>query len=424
MFVSIASGVEPQPPVRAHPLAQPAGVCVVVGEPVDVVSQGVQRARGDDAGLAHAAAEELAVSAREAMNSAEPTTADPTGAPRPFEKQTEAESTGAATSAGLRPLATAAFQIRAPSRCTRMPCAWAKSASSARPLGREHAPARLADRVLEAEQALEGVVDVGRVAQPHRDRVDVEHAVLAGQEPGLDAGERRGAALLVDDDVGQLVHEDLVAGPCVGADRDLVSHRPRRDVDGRLLAEHPGDLGLELDHGRVVAPDVVADLGLGHGLAHRRRRPGDGVGAKVDDRASRGAYRSGMALEMRTRCERCDAALDHGGEARICSYECTFCPACAAAMAAVCPNCGGELVARPRRAEPLDGRSVSPRRPGPRGPSLARTCERAGEALRLRTFASPRPRSQPIPNRHEPTCVLATLGSRRSGHRERYRSTI
>jgi hypothetical protein len=38
------------------------------------------------------------------------------------------------------------------------------------------------------------------------------------------------------------------------------------------------------------------------------------------------------------------------GEAYICSYECTFCPACKAAMNAVCPNCGGNLVERPRRA--------------------------------------------------------------------------
>ena len=57
----------------------------------------------------------------EAMNSSEPTTAEPTGAPSPFEKQTEAESTWAATSAGERPAAIAAFQMRAPSRCTRMP---------------------------------------------------------------------------------------------------------------------------------------------------------------------------------------------------------------------------------------------------------------------------------------------------------------
>ncbi len=58
-----------------------------------------------------------------------------------------------------------------------------------------------------------------------------------------------------------------------------------------------------------------------------------------------------MALAMKTACERCGASLTPDGEARICSYECTFCPACADAMAQVCPNCGGELVARPRREE-------------------------------------------------------------------------
>jgi hypothetical protein len=57
-----------------------------------------------------------------------------------------------------------------------------------------------------------------------------------------------------------------------------------------------------------------------------------------------------MALEMRDRCERCEtAALAADGQARICSYECTFCEACAAALGQVCPNCGGELVPRPRR---------------------------------------------------------------------------
>ncbi|MFS4095909.1 DUF1272 domain-containing protein [Streptomyces sp. AF1A] len=57
-----------------------------------------------------------------------------------------------------------------------------------------------------------------------------------------------------------------------------------------------------------------------------------------------------MALQMRDRCERCGtAALAADGPARICSYECTFCEACAAAMGQVCPNCGGELVPRPRR---------------------------------------------------------------------------
>ena len=35
-----------------------------------------------------------------------------------------------------------------------------------------------------------------------------------------------------------------------------------------------------------------------------------------------------MTLEMRRVCERCGAALTSSGEAYICTYECTFCPAC------------------------------------------------------------------------------------------------
>jgi uncharacterized protein len=57
-----------------------------------------------------------------------------------------------------------------------------------------------------------------------------------------------------------------------------------------------------------------------------------------------------MALEMRSECERCRAALPHDGEAVICSHECTFCSECGDAMEGVCPNCSGELVPRPRRA--------------------------------------------------------------------------
>ena len=58
-----------------------------------------------------------------------------------------------------------------------------------------------------------------------------------------------------------------------------------------------------------------------------------------------------MALELRAECERCGAALAPDGAAAICSYECTFCIGCAAELAHVCPNCGGELVPRPRRVE-------------------------------------------------------------------------
>ncbi|MFI9544835.1 DUF1272 domain-containing protein [Streptomyces sp. NPDC052016] len=47
-----------------------------------------------------------------------------------------------------------------------------------------------------------------------------------------------------------------------------------------------------------------------------------------------------------------DGPTTRHAPALICSYECTFCPPCGEQMGSVCPNCGGELVARPRRAVP------------------------------------------------------------------------
>ena len=60
-------------------------------------------------------------------------------------------------------------------------------------------------------------------------------------------------------------------------------------------------------------------------------------------------------LQMRPNCECCDVDLPaESREARICSFECTFCAACASErLAGKCPNCGGELIARPIRAAAL-----------------------------------------------------------------------
>jgi uncharacterized protein len=58
-----------------------------------------------------------------------------------------------------------------------------------------------------------------------------------------------------------------------------------------------------------------------------------------------------MALQLRPNCEYCDKDLPpHSTDARICSYECTFCAACAVEkLDNVCPNCGGGFVPRPIR---------------------------------------------------------------------------
>jgi hypothetical protein len=56
-----------------------------------------------------------------------------------------------------------------------------------------------------------------------------------------------------------------------------------------------------------------------------------------------------LALEMREQCEKCEKAVSWQDAVTICSYECTFCESCSVEMAHQCPNCGGELVPRPRR---------------------------------------------------------------------------
>ncbi|MBV9933774.1 MAG: DUF1272 domain-containing protein [Actinobacteria bacterium] len=75
--------------------------------------------------------------------------------------------------------------------------------------------------------------------------------------------------------------------------------------------------------------------------ASRRTRP-----ARSCNRGNNDAV-----LEMRTQCEKCETSLEPtSDQARICSYECTFCASCADAMSNVCPNCSGQLVPRPTRA--------------------------------------------------------------------------
>ncbi len=56
-------------------------------------------------------------------------------------------------------------------------------------------------------------------------------------------------------------------------------------------------------------------------------------------------------LELRPGCEQCDKPLPPDAlDARICSYECTFCAECVQhVLNNVCPNCGGGFTARPVR---------------------------------------------------------------------------
>jgi hypothetical protein len=77
-------------------------------------------------------------------------------------------------------------------------------------------------------------------------------------------------------------------------------------------------------------------------------------GAKSDTGAIRSSCRQeegGRMLELRPTCENCNMALPPDSlDARICSYECTFCATCVdSVLENVCPNCGGGFAPRPIR---------------------------------------------------------------------------
>jgi len=70
-------------------------------------------------------------------------------------------------------------------------------------------------------------------------------------------------------------------------------------------------------------------------------------------------------LQLRPNCEACDKDLPPDAtDARICSYECTFCADCVdRVLLNVCPNCGGGFVPRPIRpvTERREGLSLAKR---------------------------------------------------------------
>jgi len=90
-------------------------------------------------------------------------------------------------------------------------------------------------------------------------------------------------------------------------------------------------------------------------------------------------------LALRPNCELCDVDLPPTApNARICTYECTFCADCVDnALHNVCPNCGGGFAPRPIRParEWRDGTGLVNDPPDSRRRGLRYTMEQVQELV-------------------------------------------
>ena len=137
--------------------------------------------------------------------------------------------------------------------------------------------------VLEAEQGCARRVEFLH-PDGSRDGLDFERSIPGiGQGPGEHVGDTGSATELVLKDVRLVAQEDFVARPCVSHHGQQVGHRAARDEEGGFLAEELRRPAFQRDDRGVIAENVVTDFRLRHGLAHGRRRPGDGVAPEVDD---------------------------------------------------------------------------------------------------------------------------------------------
>jgi uncharacterized protein len=77
-----------------------------------------------------------------------------------------------------------------------------------------------------------------------------------------------------------------------------------------------------------------------HNVAAREKL----LAAAGDEEKNGGLLR--LMSTPKDRCQKCERALAQATEGLACSFQCTFCDACADALKSICPNCGGALESR------------------------------------------------------------------------------
>ena len=103
----------------------------------------------------------------------------------------------------------------------------------------DHDAAAVIVRLLQADEPGGGPVHVGVGMDVLLHLLEVEGAVRGVEDAQLHLAESRSGGLLVEDDMGLGVKEDLVAALGEGADRRLVAHGATGKVEARVLARQP-----------------------------------------------------------------------------------------------------------------------------------------------------------------------------------------
>ena len=253
----------------------------------------MQRRGRQHARSATSAAEHLAVVPRRpGWRRACPRSAEPTGAPRPLEKQTFTVSKGAESSAAGTPVAASAFHRRAPARCTPQPPGARHGRDGDSTSSMEDEPAGAVVRVLQRHQVLPRAMHVGLVehrwrAPPQRTAHRVRLArkcAPAHAAPAPDSSVERCASPPTITSLPRRVWD---------LERDLVAH-------GAVGDEHrrPPCRGSRRPAPRAGSPSDF--------VRHRRRPPRGAIASRmaavgrvtVSERRSRSRMRATVASSV------------------------------------------------------------------------------------------------------------------------------
>jgi len=273
--------------VSSHRFSEGSGCRVVVPEPLKVVVERVQPRGGEDPGLPPAATEPLALNpgAGDVVRCRDQHRAD--GRTQPLR---QAQGDGV-EQRPIRPHRHSGGDMGVAKPGPVEMQGDARLAAALR--DRSDGLVRLDRAAAEVVGVLQcdhtGLDDVRlRADREHRrDNVGIRHAAHRRERTGGHPVQRSVGAQLSPHDVRLSVAEHLLAGFGQQPDAQQVGQRPGRTEQTGLMAEQLCGATFELSDGGILPVHVVADLRAQHGLAHRRRRPGDGVRSQVDHVAIR-----------------------------------------------------------------------------------------------------------------------------------------